>query len=155
MPHPTARTARTARPADVLAVAALAAAVPVLTWYAVGDLSVQGTDLDHAYRAPELPAWADAGLVAAALLAAGLAAARLLRPAGLLRRDRRWWGVLLPAAATGLLAGWGVRVATAGVIGANIGAGLVLLVGVPLGGALLLWAVGRAGVLLRRPASTT
>lgn len=43
----------------------------------------------------------------------------------------------------GLLVGVGWRVLTAGVIGANIGAGLVIVFGGPVVAGLLLWALGR------------
>jgi len=40
---------------------------------------------------------------------------------------------------------------TAGVIGANIGAGFVVMVGGPLIAALLVWAVARSIYLVRHP----
>lgn len=53
--------------------------------------------------------------------------------------DARWWSVLVPLMAAGFITGAGWRVMTAGVIGANIGAGLVVLFGSPLVAALLVW----------------
>jgi hypothetical protein len=64
--------------------------------------------------------------------------------------DARWWSVLVPLMAAGFIAGAGWRVMTAGVIGANIGAGLVVLFGSPLVAALLVWAVARSIYLVHR-----
>jgi hypothetical protein len=46
--------------------------------------------------------------------------------------DIRWWAVLVPLIAAGFIAGAGWRVMTAGVAGANIGAGFVVLLGGPV-----------------------
>jgi hypothetical protein len=43
------------------------------------------------------------------------------------RLDPRWWAVLTPLAVTGVIVGWGYLVVTADVIGANLGAGLVVM----------------------------
>ncbi len=55
--------------------------------------------------------------------------------------DLRWLAVVLPLLAAAVLLGWGWRVLTAGVIGANIGAGLVVAFGGPLVVAALLWSL--------------
>lgn len=52
--------------------------------------------------------------------------------------------------AAGFITGAGRRVMTAGAIGANIGAGLVVLFGSPLVAALLVWAVARSIYLVHR-----
>jgi hypothetical protein len=52
--------------------------------------------------------------------------------------------------AAGFITGAGWRVMTAGVIGANIGAGLVVLFGSPLVAALLVWAAARSTYLVHR-----
>jgi len=52
--------------------------------------------------------------------------------------------------AAGFITGAGWRVMTAGVIGANIGAGFVIMVGSPLVTALLVWAVARSIYLVHR-----
>jgi hypothetical protein len=64
--------------------------------------------------------------------------------------DRRWWEVIGPLVVAGLMVGVGWRVLTAGVVGANIGAGLALMTGGPVVAALLLWALVRALLLVRR-----
>ncbi|UWP80002.1 hypothetical protein [Dactylosporangium fulvum] len=73
-------------------------------------------------------------IVIAALLVLGWATRRQ-------HLDPRWWRVLGPLLAAGVIVGYGWRVMTAGVIGANIGAGLVVLFAGPVVAALLLWSL--------------
>lgn len=56
---------------------------------------------------------------------------------------RRWSTVVAPLMAVGAICGGGWAVMTAPVIGANIGAGLVLLGAPPLVLALVVWALAR------------
>jgi hypothetical protein len=63
--------------------------------------------------------------------------------------DARWWVVLLPLLAAGFIAGAGWRVMTAGVLGSNIGAGFVVLIGWPLVAILVAWALGYSFHLAR------
>jgi hypothetical protein len=60
------------------------------------------------------------------------------------RLDARCWMVLIPLLTAGLIVGFGWRVMTAGVIGANIGAGLVVLLGGAAVATLLIWAIAYA-----------
>jgi uncharacterized membrane protein len=62
--------------------------------------------------------------------------------------DIQWWAMLVPLAAAGFIAGAGWRVMTAGVIGANIGAGFVVFFGGPIVLVLLVWALALAVYLL-------
>ena len=143
------------------AVAGVAASVPVLVWWAVGDVST-GPD----YQVGFYEIGATLGRIA--LLAAAVVLPVAL--ADLARRQARgqfgWagWVFILLVAAAGALAAFGWRVITAGGDGANIGgdgaallgpvqvAGLLLLAGwlrprfrpVPL--ARLVWAVGAAAL---------
>jgi hypothetical protein len=136
----------------VAAAAGLVLAFPVATWWLVGDLSTvpASEDPDFSFRpfdvsrAVERAAgWASALLAAVMLLLlAWFTVRRLL--------DARWWTVLVPLMAAGFITGAGWRVMTAGVIGANIGAGFVVLLGGPLVAALLVWAVARSIYLVRR-----
>jgi hypothetical protein len=80
-----------------------------------------------------------AGVSAAVLAAAAVVALMHAGRAG--RFDRRWWPVLVELMLAGALCGAGWRILTAGVIGANIGAGLVLWVGAPIVAALVGLAV--------------
>jgi hypothetical protein len=112
-------------------------AVVVASWWLIGDVSVahqEPDDLDYLFRAPEIPGWitATAGLAGVAL---ALATGRPLLGA---RTTRRPAAVLLVAAVT---YGFMARVVTAGVIGANIGGGMVLLFGLPLVTAVTLGAL--------------
>ncbi len=122
---------------------ALVLAVPVAAWWLVGDLSTVPASMspDYAFRPwPISPAAARAAGIGS-LAVAGMAAAALGWAALRRRLDARWWAVLVPLLAAGFIAGTGWRVMTAGVIGANIGAGLVVLVGGPIVLGLLTWAL--------------
>jgi hypothetical protein len=102
---------------------ALIVAVPVATWWAVGDLSTDLPDPDYQIRPFDIGHTTEqvAGVSAAVLAAAAVVALIHAGRAG--RFDRRWWPVLVELMLAGALCGAGWRVLTAGVIGANIGAG--------------------------------
>lgn len=141
-----------ARRVLVPAAPGLVLAAPVLTWWLVGPLATApvSVGLDYAFRPwPISPAAARAAGIASAAVAvlsavvmAWATARRLL--------DARWWAVLVPLLAAGFIAGAGWRVMTAGVIGSNIGAGFVIILGGPLVLALLAWALGYSVHLARR-----
>lgn len=59
--------------------------------------------------------------------------------------------MLAPLVIAGVVVGAGQRVLTAGVIGANIGAGLAMIFAAPAAAGLVLWAAGRTVWLTRRP----
>jgi len=107
------------------AVFAVIAALPVLTWWIVGDVSEDGAE-DIMFRAPELPAAVDVIVVfgAVALVVCGLAL--IMTPAGRGHVGRREWLAMLPLLLLGLFVGFAARVLTARVGGANIGGGLLL-----------------------------
>lgn len=123
------------------------AAVLVAAWL-VGDLSYQGPvdpgfpGLDHAY--PPLPLAADTYTAAGVV---GLLV--LLAAAGIAARTSGFALVLACFVGAGALVGLMYRVMTAGVIGANIGAGLALMIGGPLLVALVV--TGTALAVRRRP----
>ncbi len=144
---------RSAWPLALPAGIALVITFPVAVWWCVGDLSTVplSADPDYAFRPlPISPAVqrltgpGSAGLAAGALTVLVMLTVRR-RLAG------PWWQVLGPLLAAGLIAGAGWRVMTAGVIGANIGAGFVLLTGCPAITGLLLWSAERAVCVARRP----
>lgn len=62
--------------------------------------------------------------------------------------DLRWWTVLGPLLAAGIPAGYGWRVLTAQMEGANIGAGCVIGAVCPFVAAVLGWSVTRSLILL-------
>lgn len=117
------------------AVVSLPAAALAAAWL-VGDQSSAGemTDLDFALRPLDVAEGVQVGAGVAGLAVLGLGAVVVARGAP------RAWPVLACLAAAGLLVGGGYRVITAGGIGANIGAGLVVLIGGPLLLGLLLVA---------------
>lgn len=138
----------TAGPAAVV----LVLVTPVLTWWLVGDLSTvpARAGRDYAVRPWDISAGtaramgtASLVMAIAALVVLGWATRRRLLRA-------QWWTVLIPLLAAGVMTGAGWRVMTAGVIGANIGAGFVVIFGGPLVATLLLWAAARAAYLLVR-----
>jgi peptidoglycan/LPS O-acetylase OafA/YrhL len=95
-------------------------AVATAGWWLIGDLSEPGPDLSHEYDLPDLP---PAGTAAAGLT--GVVVAALVGRT--LVQDRRTRRPALVLAALGVVVAWGARLTTAGVHGANIGAGMVLL----------------------------
>lgn len=142
----------------ILPVAAvtLVLALAVAAWWVIGDQSTPAAlaaDPNFLVRPPAIDAAAErvVGIVAAAL--AVTAAVILVRATGTGRLDPRWWAVLAPLMLVAVGCGYAARILTAGVIGANIGAGLTLIIGGPV--ALLLLAVAalaaRRIVLTRTP----
>ncbi len=131
---------------------ALVAAVPVVTWWLVGDLSTVSLadDPDYAFRPMTLSPMTERAVGIASLALAVGAVAVLAWATRRRALDRRWWTVLGLLAAAGCIVGLGWRVLTAGVIGANIGAGLFILVGGPVVAALVLFALARSVFLLVR-----
>ena len=149
------RTDRT-RTIPTVAAAALAAAVPVATWGLLGQQDESGlppSQLDHAVEPLAVPAGLDTAIGLVALLVAGACAALLARASRHGTFEHRRWQVLGPLIFAGLLIGGGWRVLTAGVVGANIGAGLMVMIGGPVVAGLLLWSAGRGLWLTRRSAA--
>lgn len=128
---------------DVVAFLVMVFATPVAVWWAVGDWSIDATEPDYAVRPLALSGAAQTTAGVAASLLTAVAAVVLWRR-GALRRDRRWFGVLFALLVIGVLAAMGWRIVTAGVIGANIGAGFVIIFGVPLAAVVIVWAVARS-----------
>ena len=135
----------------------LVLATPVATWWLVGDLSTVplSSSPDYAFHPWPISPAAARGAGIGSLLAAtsmigvlGWATLRHLL-------DLRWWAVLAPLLADGFIAGAGWRVMTAGGIGANIGAGFVILFGGPAFFLLLAWALAFSVHLLSRPRHAT
>jgi hypothetical protein len=135
----------------LLAVTGLVLATPVAVWWLVGDQTAKapGQDLDYAIRPVELDPGIERLVGITSVLAVAVTALLLIRAARRHRFDPRWWSVVIPLVGAGIIVGAGWRVLTAGVIGANIGAGLVILFGGPVVLALLLWAAVRSVYLVR------
>ncbi|MFY1579053.1 hypothetical protein ACN26Z_29620 [Verrucosispora sp. WMMD703] len=135
-------------------VVALLLSTPVVTAWLVGDLTgeaarrlaAEGESLDYAVEPVSLGATGDRVLVvvASALLLASLAL--LIRATVTRKLDPRVWSALVPLLVAGVLIGLAWRIVTAGAIGANIGAGVVVLGGGPV----LLILLGVAAVQAAR-----
>ncbi len=136
------------RPAILLPSLLLVLATPVAVWWLVGDLTggearrlaAEGVALDYAVRPVSLGTVGDRVAGVLACVAAVVALGVLVRATAVRGLDPRWWTVLTPLVAAGALVGFAGRVVTAGVIGANIGAGLLVLAGGPALVVLLLVA---------------
>lgn len=132
----------TTRGTHLTAAAALVMAAPVAAWGLMGRQNAGGvapSELDFAFQPWDVSNTTSAVIGAMALLLTGVGTVVLTRST----MDLRWWQVLGPLMLAGVMVGVGWRVLTAGVIGANIGAGLTLLLGGPVVGGLLLWALVR------------
>jgi hypothetical protein len=129
----------------------LVLAVPVVAWWRIGDRystlypSPISSSVIRPFRVSPAAERAAGG---GAVLAAIVAAAWLTRASLRHEFDLRWWSVLGPLLAAGILAGFGWRVLTARMDGANIGAGCVILSVGPAVAALLGWAVTRSLTLM-------
>ncbi|MFG2289491.1 hypothetical protein ACGFOU_25900 [Streptomyces sp. NPDC048595] len=122
----------------------LVAAVPVATWGLIGRQDAPGyspSELDHAVQPLPLAESLETSLGVICLVLAVVSGALLAYASRSDTFDRGRWMVLLPLLVAGLIVGAGWRVLTAGVIGANIGAGLVIWAGGPVTAALLFWAL--------------
>jgi hypothetical protein len=132
-------------------------AMPVATAWLVGDLTdaealalaAEGVPLDYGIEPISFGPGADRSIGIMACVAVMAAFAVLVLETLAARLRRAWWTVLLPLAAAGVVVGFGWRVWTAGGIGANIGAGLVLLLGGPLLLGLVIAALVPAVLLIR------
>ncbi|HEV8649751.1 MAG TPA: hypothetical protein VG276_10190 [Actinomycetes bacterium] len=131
------------------AAVALVVAMPVATWWLVGDQTDPdfkrrlqadgdpairaGLDPDYMFRPFDIaPATERAvGVVAVVLVVAAVIVLTLASLTG--RLHVGWWGVLGVLSLVGAGCGSGWRVMTAAVSGANIGGGIVLMLGGPIG----------------------
>ena len=135
-----------------LAAAVLAVlAVPVVTWWLTGDQSTTNPDnADYVLRPPfRLSARATRALGTGALVVTVVAAAFLIAASASHSFDLSWWSVVGPLLLLGIFLGLGLRIFTAGVIGANIGAGLFVFFIGPAMLALVAWVIFRTISLLR------
>ena len=130
---------------------ALVLAVPVAAWWRVGDRystlypsPISSSVIRPFPVSPAVERAAGRGAVLAAIVAATWLTWASLRHGF----DLRWWSVLGPLLPAGILAGFGWRVLTARMDGANIGAGCVILSVGPAVAALLGWAATRSLTLL-------
>ena len=136
---------------DRLRPAAVFASVPALVvaaaWW-IGDLSEDVPDPDFMFRPIELPSKVSlaVGLIATAVCVVGVVAGVLLTRSG--GPGRRTVVVLVPWLVLAMYLGYGYRVTTAGVSGANIGGGLFVMatfiaVPVAVGASVAVWRTTR------------
>jgi hypothetical protein len=130
---------------------ALVLAVPVAAWWLIGDRystlypsPISSSVIRPFPISPAAERAAGTGAVLAAIVAVAWLTWASLRHGF----DLRWWSVLGPLLLAGILAGFGWRVLTARMDGANIGAGCLIMSGGPVVAALLGWAVTRSLTLL-------
>jgi hypothetical protein len=125
-------------------------ATPVFAYWCVGDLSsVPAANADYVMRPPH---WSVTSVRTAGLAALFvILAATLLLLFAVRQRSLRtqWLSIVGPLAGVGAIIAVGYRVATAGVIGANMGYGFFLMFGVPICIGLLIWAALVATKLAR------
>jgi hypothetical protein len=135
----------------LLAAVVLVLATPVVAWWTVGDLSesVDRTNADYVVHPLRIDPAIEASLDTTTSILGS--ASLLILVTGTRRRliDHRWWGMLLPLVLVGACCGLAFRAMTAGVHGANIGAGMVVLVGPALILLALAWSAGTLLVILR------
>jgi hypothetical protein len=145
-----------------MAAVALVVAVPVATWWLVGDQTDPdfkrrlqadgdpairaGYDPDYMFRPFDIAPATErtVGVVGVVLMVAAVVVLVLAWLTG--RLHKGWWGVLGVLSLVGAGCGYGWRVMTAAVSGANIGGGIVLVFGVPIGLGLVgvaLWGAWR------------
>jgi hypothetical protein len=140
---PAERSARSSKPAAVfLAVGGIAASVPVLVWWAIGDVSSRHDAAGYFLVGPyQIGAvWGRVALWIAAVVLP-VAVIDLIRRQR--RGDFRWTGWVMIAwlAAAGALGAAGWRTITAGVDGANIGGDGAILLGPPAVTAFVMVAI--------------
>ena len=113
---------------------------PITTWWLVGDVSETDiVDPDYLVRPPQLSSSEELALGAGAtalLVAAAFVVALAARKRVVTWLDLR---LLVPSACLGVYLGFTLRVVTAGVIGANIGGGLLVLLTPVMAVAMVAW----------------
>ncbi|MDQ6696261.1 MAG: hypothetical protein M3Z46_02230 [Actinomycetota bacterium] len=127
--------------------------MPAAVWWIIGDQtdsSIAGDSPDHMLEPLPLSGNVELGVGVAAVAVVVACSVVLVVRAHRQAWDRLWLGPLAAAASAAVITGYGCRVVTAGVIGANIGAGMMVMFGGPLVLVLLGWALARAVVLTRQ-----
>ncbi len=123
---------------------------PIVVWWIVGDQSSTTLNPDYIVKPPTISTTSELapGLVSTVLLVASLTV--LVIATRRRQLDPRWWSIVLMLMGSGAIVGLAVRVVTAGVVGANIGGGIVILFGGPFVAVLIGWAGVSAASLVRR-----
>jgi hypothetical protein len=122
----------------------------------IGDQSepIRGRrTLDYVVRAPDVPKWLATVAGASALGAVSVSICALVVGVHNRQLDRRWLGVVLVVMLAGFVGAGVERTVTAGVVGANIGAGLALFFGLPICALLVVFAALMSRDLVRSRAT--
>ncbi len=117
----------------LIAVLVVALASAATTWWLVGDLSATTSGhITYTIVPPDIsPGWGRAIGIGSAVIG-GIAVASALYGSAAGRWDPGWRWVMAMIGGAGTILGYGWRVLTAGVSGANQGAGLIILLGAPM-----------------------
>ena len=132
------------RRAAFVAAIALPLVIPFTSWWMIGDLSCDcpgRTSRDYMFEPPSLSSTQTAliGAAATAMTVAALATLGWsLRRHAVNFADVRF---TLPLVVAGVYVGLALRVTTAGVIGANIGGGMMILAAPVVAAPLVVWTV--------------
>lgn len=118
------------RSTHIVCTAALVVSAPIAAWWAIGDLSEEvHPDLaTYVVSPPNLDSPVELALGAGAtttLLGAVVVLALATRRGAV---ASHWWSVVTPLVALGVVGATSYRILTAAVHGANIGAGMVMLI---------------------------
>ncbi len=137
----------------LIAVLVVALTSAATTWWLVGDLTVTTSGhITYTIVPPDIsPGWGRAIGIGSAVIG-GSAVASALYGSAKGRWDPGWRWVMAMVGGAGMILGYGSRVLTAGFSGANLGAGLVVLLGAPIVLGLLGAALVRSCRLLTHKA---
>lgn len=117
-------------------------ALPVVTWWLIGDLSEDRGE-DYIVQAPDLPTAVDVALVLTAVFSIVFGTVLLGSPAGRRHVRSAELKATVPLVLLGVFVGAGGRVLTARVGGANIGGGLVMLAASVVLPLLIIWGAAQ------------
>ena len=118
------------RKVTLVALGAIVLAMPFAVWWLIGDISTTTDNPDYILEPVGLSDTQEAviGWTSTLVLLGGVVALMLPGPRAELRRRDLW--VAVPLALLGVYMGAAYRVVTAGAIGANIGGGLMVVLGI-------------------------
>jgi len=136
------------RPMRVRTAASCILGMAVAVWWVTGDL-YEPVGAKLLLEGPGGPSALEHGVGVIGLCTTLVSLVALISNREQRERERRWrpvFGVFLAVGAPML--GFGVRVAVAPSLGGNIGAGLFLIFGLPIGALVTLWAALRADSLV-------
>lgn len=117
--------------------------MPIAVARVVGETTITDVDprfVEYVVRPPDIPVGVELALGSLSAVLVGAATAALAWSWSREPPEPGFLSVLLPLVALGAILGFGWRVMTAAVIGANIGAVLLVVFGSPVVLGLVIWA---------------